>query len=729
MNQMTEIVDSQELQHYSKAQWAERLAVCRRRFRLILYATVATSAGAILWSFLQLPVYEAKATLLINREPKLIQTDIGYMPESAWDYQATQFEIMKSSAVLVEALRRLNFTHEPSHASPIEQMLGIVLPLVFQGRSRQAESGSSEEIQRKMIQSFHRSITIKPVQGTRLVEIVVQAGDPEFAARAANVLAALYIDQSLETKLHVSQYAAQWFAARLKETREKVEESERALYAYQAKYGFTDTGTQPSLVEQRLAELNADLVKAELKRAEAQTFSERLQSAFRHKSDAPADQFSLFLRATGAHKMPLIQPLLEEEQKQTREISKLSKRFSSLHPTVKRARSELEGLQTQIKNELRYAFENDYKNALAQERMLREALERLKTEKQGLDGHLVEYYVLDREAKINRQLYDSLLKQVKEADISAEFKLNNILLTDPAVPLFDPIRPRKALNTIVGLLLGLMSGIGLAFSRESLDRNIKGPEDLDRHLPELACFGLVPFVPKKRKEEIALFPLGPAAESYRGIRTSVILSSADQHPRSLLITSAGPNEGKSTLATNLAIAMAQLEKNPVILIDADLRKPRLGQMFPIKAQKKPHEESIGLVHYLMGKAKIEEIVQSSNHPYLFVIHSGMIPSNPSELLHSTQMAALLKQFHDKHYQVIVDAPPVLPVADSIVLGRQVDGVILVVSARETCRETCRLAVKRLTTSGANVLGVILQKVREEDLPPYYHARSANDRAG
>lgn len=723
MPQGIETENDRELLPQSNLRWGERLAICRQRVRLILSMSVAVAVCAAMWSFLQAPVYEAKVSLLIDRDAKFLQAD---MPEAPWDYQLTQLEMLKSSAVLSEAIRRLDFPQEAEFspdASPIQNILGIILPTAFQRETQDASPlayASSEQAQNKKVTSFRKMIMIKPVPGIRMVDIVVEAGDPQFAARAANTLAAVYIDRSLETKLRSSEYAAQWFTKRLEELRHKLEESEQARNAYQAKYGFKDSYTQASIVEQRLADLSAELNKAEIKRAEVQTAFEQHQAIVRDQAGRRTNELPTLLRLAARHNTPRIQNLLLEEQKLSRELSEMSKRFSSLHPKVKRAQFELKTLQSQIKTELYNALENDCNTALAQEQNLREALTKLKNQKRSADEHLVQYYLLDREAISNRQLYDSVLKQMKEAQLAKELTLNNIVLADPAVPIPDPVKPKKTANTILGFLIGLASSISLAFLLEARDGSIKGPEDLNKYFPGLVCLGLVPFIKRTRKQEIGqLFPVTPAADSYRAIRASLLVSTEDQYPESVLITSPGPNEGKSTLAANLAIAMAQLKQDPVILIDADLRKPRIEQIFGMKAKGGIGGGAIGLAHYLAGKANIEEIMHATSSPYLFVIPSGGVPPNPSELLHSKAMTVLLERFRAGRYRVILDAPPVLPVMDPIVLGRQVAGVVLVISARETWRDACRSAAKRLTTPGIKMLGVILQKVKRDDMPPYY----------
>jgi succinoglycan biosynthesis transport protein ExoP len=307
----------------------------------------------------------------------------------------------------------------------------------------------------------------------------------------------------------------------------------------------------------------------------------------------------------------------------------------------------------------------------------------------------------------------------KEADLSAGLRASNVYLADPAMPSSIPVKPQKKLNTMLGLLVGLMTGVATALILEARDRSLKGPDDVERYLPSVSLLGIVPRFPMPQGANSTLLlstqSPDPAAESFRTIRSSLLLSNPSQMPSRLLITSPGESEGKTTLAVNLAKAMAQLDDARVILIDADLRKP---YPHPIYAIQTDNGQPKGLVDYLAGSAEIRDIVHQSEIAKLSVIPSGDRPCNPSELLHSKHMSYLLRWLREQRFHVILDAPPVMPVADPTVLAPQVEGVLLVVSAGETTREACRSAIQRLTAARGNFLGVVLQKARPSDFPYY-----------
>jgi len=274
-----------------------------------------------------------------------------------------------------------------------------------------------------------------------------------------------------------------------------------------------------------------------------------------------------------------------------------------------------------------------------------------------------------------------------------------------------------------------MTGVGLALVLEARDRTLKGPNDLERYLPRISLLGVVPVLPKSETGDSAHLlsdrSSGAMAESIRIIRTNVLLSGPNNLPACVLITSPGESEGKTTLSVSLAIAMARLKNARVILIDADFRKPAHRYIHGIQ---RDGSQTKGLAGFLSGSMKLEEVIHQTDIPNLSVIPRGKRPSNPSELFHSKQMRLLLNRCREEGYHVILDAPPVLPVTDPVILARQVDGVLLVASVGQTTREACRLAIQRLTTAGGNILGIVLQKVQVPDNSYFCHVPEEGDEA-
>jgi polysaccharide biosynthesis transport protein len=308
---------------------------------------------------------------------------------------------------------------------------------------------------------------------------------------------------------------------------------------------------------------------------------------------------------------------------------------------------------------------------------------------------------------------------MKETDIATDIRTSNIFVVDPAILSLVPVRPAKKQAVLLAGLLGLLIGIAIAFFLDYMDSSIKSPDDIAQYLPGVAFLGFLPkFKAAKDSQsgvELAMHagPQSIFAENLRSIRTSLFLSAADKPPRSILVTSAQEDEGKSTLSVNLAIAIGQLGYSTV-LIDGDLRRPRLHKLFNLDVKK-------GLSHYLAGEADIQEILLDTPIPKLRIIPCGAVPPNPSELLQSNHMHDLLKRFEKEGVYVIVDSSPVLAVSDPLILGNRVDGAILVVWAGHSNRNAVRLAANLMSDGKIKLCGVVLQRLlRPEMSGVYYH---------
>jgi succinoglycan biosynthesis transport protein ExoP len=493
------------------------------------------------------------------------------------------------------------------------------------------------------------------------------------------------------------------------------------------KHGLLGGRERQSMTAQTNTELDTELVRAEMRRADAQSRLEQIQSALRNRTGqngAIEIDWSSLDALTEVLSSPLIQTLRAQDIKVSGQVAELSDKYGPLHPKLARAKAELQDLRERIRQEVQKIFDSvnhEYNAAVSRVRVIKEAAGRHRQEKIQLERYEIEYGTLERDAESTQHLYNVFLKQTKEADLAVGLGTANVYLADPAVPSSIPVKPKKQLNTLLGLLLGLMTGVGLALFLEVRDPTLKGPEDLARYLPRIALLGVIPLLPKAKTGDSALLlpdqHSGATAENIRIIRTSVLLSSPNELPACVLITSPGESEGKTMLSVSLAIAMAQLKNTRVLLIDADFRKAAHGYIHGIQRERRGAK---GLATFLAGRAKLEEIIHQTNIPYLSVIPRGKRPSNPSELFHSKQMSLLLNRCREEGYHVILDAPPVLPVTDPVILASQVDGVLVVASVGQTTREACRLAIHRLTAAGGKILGIVLQKVQVPDNSYYCH---------
>ena len=567
----------------------------------------------------------------------------------------------------------------------------------------------------RLVSAFLEKIDVNPIRNSRLVDVSFEAKDPVFAAKIVNTLAAAYIDQNLETKLKAVQDAVRWLQTRIEEERKKVEKAEQALLKYKEQHDIvTDFSSDVEKVTaQKLAQLNTQGVEAESRRVEAET---RYQQA-----SAMSSSPEMLDSVPEVLNNDLIRQIKSMEVDLYKRMSELSKKYGEQHPQMIAIESELKTLQkrkaqeiTRVINSLR----NEYKVAEAKEKSLKAALEKQKRESLDLNQKAIQYTVLSREAESAKQLYDLLIKRFREASLTEDMRTGNIRIIDRAEVPKAPVRPKKMFNILLALLLGLVAGTGLAFFFEYLDNTIKLPEDIQKYL-RVTYLGPVPAMALDGKPEsnekpelVTLHsPKSTASEAFRGIRTSILFSSAEKQPQVLLISSAAPHEGKTSTALNLAITMAQAGSK-VILPDCDMRKPSLHKIFKFSKSK-------GMSSILVGNSEIKDALASTRLPNLHLIPCGPIPLNPSEILGSPRMVKLLELLRKSYTQVIIDTPPITAVTDAVVIGRLVDGALVVVRAGATPREIVRNGLIQLKAVSSPILGVVLNGV-DMDRDGYYY---------
>lgn len=712
--------------------WADYAELAWQYRWLVGGLMLAGGILAALWSVAQTPIYQSKATLVIEQAgPGAFDRD-RHFNDTSPEYYQTHFELMKSHEVLLRTARRLNLAASAEYGTPPESAATSSFFTRFVPQQVRAWWGSlaaapaaePAESEERLLNRFTQNLEVMPVRGARLAHITATSKDPAFAALAANTLASVYIERTQELTATSKEKSAQWFMSHLDELRNRVTASQRALYEFRNKHGLLGERERQPVVAHNLVELNSELVRAEMRKAEAATRFNQIQTLLHHRTPDGHLNWDSLDGSTEILNAPLIQTLRAQEITASRELLELSEKYGPLHPKLARAKSELELLHAKIQEQIQKivdSLKREYDVAVAKERATREAVNRYKKEKTSTDQQYEsDHAMLEREAESSQHLYDIFLKATKETDVTAGMRSGNVYLADPAVPAVAPVRPRKTLNTMLGMLMGMLSGIVLAFVAEARDRSFKKADDVERYIPGLAVLGSIPLAPQADLAQSALVPtaqpLSPISESVRAIRTSVLLSNSMQPTSSLLVTSPGENEGKTTLAVNLAIAMARLDNTRVVLIDGDLRKSLTHPLFNVRnGQGPPH----GLAHFLMGACSDREILYTTDLPNLSVVPRGATPTNPSELLHTKHMSDLIRRYQAAGYHVIVDTPPALLVTDPVVLAPQVDGILVVVSAGHTSRQACRTVVRRLTGSGGRVLGVVLQKATVTDVP--YHA--------
>lgn len=711
-----------------------RVILKRRWTVLTVFAIIVISVA--IYTFTATPIYEAATRLVIEREnPNVVSVEeVMAVDASGTDYYQTQYKIIESRTVAREVIRRLHLENsEEFFPRPKDDLLSnlkrsvvetvgswkeSITSLLKTEEEKGADASEEYEADTSLVSDFIKRITVGPIRNSRLVDVSFRAKDPLLAAKIANTLASAYIDQNLEIKLEAVQNAGKWLHTRIEEEREKVEKAEQGLLRYKEKHGIvTDFSSDVEQVTaQKLAQLNSQVVQAESRRVEAETrYNQALGLV---GSPDMLDSIPEVLNNE------LIRQIKSMEVDLYKRMSELSKKYGQKHPQMVAIESELQTLQKRKAQEVDRvinSLRNEYRVTLAKEKSLKEALGKQKQEAIALNQKAVGYGGLQREADSARRMYEVLIKRFKETSLTEDMRTGNIRIIDKAEVPSDPVKPRKKLNLLMAVMLGLFAGIGLAFFFEYLDNTIKIPEDVKRHL-KIPYLGPVPLFevngqgqPRDgtRPELVTvLTPKSTASESYRGIRTSILFSSAESAPQVILVSSVGPAEGKTITTANLAITMAQYGSK-VIVLDCDMRKPRMDKLLGVSRNQ-------GMSNLLVGSGA--NILHTSV-PNLDVIPAGPIPPNPSEILGSARMAHLLGALRKRYTRVLIDSPPSTAVTDAVALSKSVDGIILVIRAGSTTREMAKNGVAQFDAVGAPMLGVVLNGVGVGRGSYYYYQYS------
>ncbi|MCL5287485.1 MAG: polysaccharide biosynthesis tyrosine autokinase [Acidobacteria bacterium] len=712
-------------------------SVLHKRRWMVLTVFVIFVAVVLLGTLKQRPVFRSRGLLEIQKEnPEILTVKEMFELENISDsYLESQYKILESDTLARRVIAQLGLEHN-AEFNPPPGWLGQLL----RGDRAMSAAESEAETRETSLKRFRERLTIEPVKRSRLVTVSFESESAALAARVVNTLADNFINQNLEVRWEATQKASEWLSQQLVNMKSKLEKSETEMQQYVRENGLvfleTAQGAPENIVNERLRQLQEERTRAQASRYEKESHYRLVQAG---------DYGSL----PGVFDSKLMQDLTVRVAEVRQLHAQLAATFHPDYPKVKELQSQIDEMESVLAAERERGFHlstNEYQAALRREKLIEQAFEQQQRQAETIAERSVQYNILKREVDTNKQLYDGLLQRLKEAGVSAGLKASNIRVVDAAEPPKRPARPNLLLNLASGILLGALLGVGAAFLQEYLDNTLKTSEDVERflRLPSLAVIpaaqtlngrhgaygygaygraaALTGGAAKDNGAAIARagwYRIDTGAqhsalsEAFRGLRTSVLLSSAERPPRSLLISSSRPGEGKTTIAINLAISLAQLGQR-VLLIDGDLRRPSVHKAFGM-------QEENGLVRYLTGGADWRACVRATNQPGLDVLLCGPLPPNPAELLSSERMRALLAQASSEYGMVLADSAPLLNVADSRILASLVEGMVLVVEGGETPRDLARRSQAAAQHVGANLIGVVLNKLdaRHDGYGYYY----------
>jgi polysaccharide biosynthesis transport protein len=678
----------------------------RYRWLVVVCCALSLAIGFIL-TYTQTPIYQATVTIQIDRQAaRVVKVAGAEDPDSGIDgmrFYQTQYDLLRSRSLAERVATDLNlaaasdFFHPPT-SSAWAKLRGLILRSASTATDDGDNKGNLEQRKAAAAGMVQSGLTIAPVPNSSLLRISFDSSSPTWAQRIANGVADSYVTSNLERRYGATAYARNFLKERLDELKLKLEESEKALVAYAEEKeligdvkALSKDGRESnqSLADSDLAALNAALQGVVAERIHAQEMWEQANSSKELGMPQILDDAAIkALRAQRAGLMADYQ-------------NKLST-FKPDFPDMLRLKAQMNQIDQEIKlaaDVIKQSLRSHYEAALQQETLLKNKMDETKRGVLATRNKEIQYNILKREADTNRTLYDGLLQQYKDVGVAGAVGTNNVAVIDRAQVPGGPYKPDLRVNLLKWLMIGLVGAALIIAAFELLDDTFKSPEEIEEQLG-LAVLGIIPI-----SDGSILVDIGkssnPIAEAFRSFRTALQFSTDQGAPKSIVVTSAQPGEGKSTTALALAVNFAQLGMK-VLLIDADLRNPS-------QHRNLTRSNGAGLANYLAGGAMPESIFQKTDVEGLYFMPSGPLPPNPAELLAGPKMMSLLSTASEKVDAVIIDSPPVMGLADAPLLASMASGTLLVIAATDTRRGVVKAALKRLHFARARMVGALMNK--------------------
>jgi polysaccharide biosynthesis transport protein len=743
--------------------------VLTKRRKWIIGSIVICELLAVILTLMMKPTYGATATIELNK------SGAGSLDLGLDDDALSQQMMSGGEGLLTDLQTETAILQGDSLALAVIQRLGLASQPAFAAKGGEARKLASEQglpleeaphTRTRLLKIFGSHLKVEPIRGTRLIQLTYESHDPKQAAQIANALIESYKNQYLQSHYDASTEASDWLTKQLSDLKANVEASEKKLTDFEKETGIlslnmmmpTASGNDSmgsegqihSVVIQKLDALNAELTLAEANRIEKDAIAHLAQTGSADVvlglgNDPLAAQSNSMVLTQGGG-LSNLQQLRQQQGQLKINLADAATTYGPNNRHLKEIQTQISALDEQIQEELQQIIKRaqvDFHLAQQTESGIRRQFDQQQTAASKLNEKTVQFAVLSQEAFSRKKLYEDLYTKLQEANVSAGIKATNITVVDPARSQSIPVRPKPLNNVALATVFGIFIGLAVAFTADNLDRTVTVPLEVEEITGKpvigvIPTFGEqartygAPLLTDKRKtavKDLAIpspirmlsDPNSGAAEACRALRTSIMLSRAGG-PKTILITSCIPGEGKTTLTMNLAVAFAQHNKK-VIIIEADMRRPRIKHVMDVP-------NKAGLSNVLAGSLTSDEAILRGVHlPALDVLPAGPRPPMPSELLGSTGFDELLEQLRLRYDIVLIDSPPALLVTDAVAISGKTDAAIWVAQAGVVTRPQLARAAELIERNGMPVIGFVLNRMdtRAADYGYEYYGQYYGDK--
>ncbi len=690
--------------------FADYLRILLKRTWTLIIITAVTLALAGIYSFTHTPIYRAEALLELERDASTSINNVGEalaqgLTSGDNDAFFTQAGILRSRSLAEALVGKMRLAESDEFTSPPTNCISAAIRIGLDFTQRllglQTHDRCDGTARERLIKNVMDRISVKRESQSRLIRVGMEAADPVFGAQLLHEYIQLYRDQNLHKRRGASRHAGEWLKAELTSAEGKLVDSMKRYVRFTTDHGLVSMEENANHFITFFNKAAEGLVKSKEQRVQWEAFQkEGLSNLALAPGESKSEEYRAFMEKLGK---------LEAEYSQLREI------YAEDYPKLALMQKQISYLKDKVASVEQHVVNTAVDTARSQEQLQLEAFEFAKQEAMGNNSLTVQSAVIKKEVETNEEIYKLLLQKSKEMELSNQIIGNNISVVDPPFVPVSPIKPRKALTLLVGLLLGLSGGVFTVLLMEQLDLSVHAGDDVQRKLG-LPTLGIVPDVNRLKKlhaispgrsPEFLAYdtPKSPVSEAIKNIKTSIYLSAPGRSSRIIMSAASGPREGKTFISVSLASVLS-VPKKRTLLLDADLRRPRVGEIFG-------QPQDVGGLSTLLTRddVKLQSVLHRAHVPGLYYMTAGPLPSNPAALLESEKMIRLLHKLRQVFDVIVIDSPPVIGFSDARILAGSVDAVVLVVRENYMPVEVIRRTITLLNTGAGNVLGVVINMAR------------------